>query len=917
MQEAYGRLPLGFEANQGQAAGPVKFLARGQGYGLFLTGNEAMFTLRSGKAAGSQRPESLSLRLAGANATPQISGLDELPGRSNYFFGNDPAHWHTGVVNYAKVEYRNVYPGVNLIYYGNQRQLEYDFVVAPGADPRAIRLGFDGARGMRVDAGGNLLLRLAHGEVIQHKPVIYQETAGGRQIIPGRYVISRKNGRREVSFAIGGYDRGRALVIDPVLAYSTYLGGGGGDEGRGIAVDGSGNVYVAGFTNSTNFPGGVRVPTGSTGGKFDAFVVKLNPAGNALVYSAYIGGGEDDAARDIAIDASGNAWIVGQTTSNNFPTVNPQQGTFSVGNCGTTDNPRACEDAFVAKLNAAGSALSFSTYLGGSGSDIAFGVAVDADNNAVVVGQTGSMNFPLQSALRPMSSGGIDAFVTKYNSTGSQVIYSTYLGGQKDDVALSVAVDSGRNAYVTGYTQSTDFPTMSPLQSAPGGANDVFVSKLNSAGSALSYSTYLGGGLDDIGYGIAVDGAGNAYVSGVTSSANFPVLNPVQSAYGGGGRDAFVTKINTGGSALVYSTWLGGSSDDYGSRIAVDAAGNAHVTGNTYSTNFPVTNIVPNAAGSDSDVFVVKLNAAGSQRLFSTYLGGNGNDFGNAIALDAAGNVFVTGFTGSTSFPTASPLYGATAGGGDAFITKINSGQNTGYLTTVLAANYKGDAIAPEAIVAGFGVNLADNIYVATTLPLPTQLGGVTVKVRDSNGNERSSPLFFVAPTQINYQIPPGTALGRATVTVLNSSNTIVSAGIINVAPISPALFTADASGGGAPAAFAIRVKANGEQVYEQVANGATPIQMDLGPQGEQVFLILYGTGIRGRSSQSAVTVNYLSNGTSVATTGVDYADQQGSFAGLDQLNLVLPRTLIGRGLLDLVVIVDGQPTNAVRLNIK
>ncbi len=927
--QAWGKLPLSFEINQGQAAAPVKFLARGQGYGLFLTGNEAVFKLRRDHAtAASTRSfvphsasvttpasEVLRMKLAGANAAPQILGTDELPGKSSYFIGNDPSQWRANVASYARVQYRDVYPGVNLVYYGNQQQLEYDFVVAPGADPRAIRLKFDGARSLRVEANGELVLKLKHGEIRQHAPVIYQEVAGNRQPIAGRYVIRHKNGQREVGFEIGEYDHSKALVIDPVLVYSTYLGGNGSDFGEGIAVDGSGNVYVAGFTTSTNFPSATRVPTGTAGGGGDAFVIKLNTVGNTLLYSAYIGGAADDATRDLAIDSLGNAYLTGQTQSSNFPTLNAAQPNFGGGTCGSVSNPRPCADAFVAKLNAAGSALVYSTFLGGSGEDIAFGIAVDSSNNAVVAGQTASTNFPLLGPVRNTNAGGTDAFVTKYNSTGA-LSYSTYLGSQGDDAAQAVAVDATGAAYVVGYTGSTNFPTQAPLQPASGGNRDAFVSKLNPGGTALVYSTYLGGNADDIGYGVAVDSSNNVYLSGVTNSPNFPTLNPAQMTYGGGS-DAFVTKINAAGSALVYSTFLGGSGDDFGSRVVVDATFNAHVTGNTFSTNFPLINIVPGTAGSGSDAFVVKLNPAGTTRLVSTYIGGNGNDYGNAIAVDSSGNIYITGDTGSTSFPTTAPLQGTAAANGDLFITKINPSQNVAYVTTVSAASFKGDTIAPEEIVAGFGVNLSTSTDVATTLPLPTTLAGSTVRIKDSNGVERPSPLFFVAPGQINYQVPPLTAAGRASVIVTGSGGSILAAGVINVTAVGPGLFTSDSTGNGAPAAYAIRVKANNQQIIEQVATGSTPIQIDLGPVGERVFVILYGTGIRGRSALNSVVARYAANGTTVADTAVEYAGPQGGLIGLDQINLVLPRSLAGRGNLDLLLIVDGLQTNAVKINIK
>ena len=911
-EHSFGNLPLSFEINQGQAADAVKFLARGQGYGLFLTAREAVFQVQQvGKLPNS---ETLRLQFRGANPSPQISGLNELPGQSSYFAGSDPAQWRTGIASYAKVEYRAVWPGVDLIYYGRQQQLEYDFVVAPGADPRAIRLTFAGAQSVRLDRQGDLVLKLSSGEMRQAPPLVYQEINGERQIIPARYAISHRQGKAEISFRLGAYDRTKTLVIDPVLSYATLLGGSGNDTGQGIAVDAQGNVYVTGFTASTNFPGAARVPSGSSGGNGDAFVLKLNPVGNQIVYAAYIGGSGADAATDLALDAGNNVWFAGYTSSTDFPTVSPRQAGQAGG----------AFDGFVAKLNASGTALDFATYLGGpgtgaagSGDDRVFGIAVDADGSALVTGQTNSASFPLQNPLRNAPGGGFDAFVTKYNSTGSAIVYSTYLGGSGDDAAQKVAVDSNRNAYVTGFTASANFPTTAPLQAQSGGNRDVFITKLNATGSAFVYSTYLGGSSDDIAYGIAVDGSGNAYVSGVTSSTNFPAQNPVQTKYGGGGTDAFVAKLNAAGSALTWSTWLGGSGDDYASRIAVDAAGQAHVTGNTFSTNFPLENIVPDAAGSGSDAFIVKFNAAGSARLFATYYGGNGHDYGNAIALDAAGHAYVTGDTGSTTMPVAAALQPSPGGGGDAFIVKLDTTRNLTNFVTVSAASYASSQLAPESIVAGFGPNVATGLALAPSLPLPTVLGGASVKVRDASGAERLAPLFFVSPNQINYQIPAGTAPGRAAVSVLNSSNVVISAGVINVAAISPALFTGDASGGGAPAAYAIRVKASGQQSVESVSDGATPMPIDVAPPGDQVYLVLYGTGLRGRSAQNNVTVNFLSGSTILAATGVDYASVAPGFVGLDQVNLMLPRKLAGHGMVDLVIIADGQTTNAVKVSFK
>jgi hypothetical protein len=624
------------------------------------------------------------MNLVGADQAAKVTGLEELPGKANYFIGNDPKKWQTNVPTYAKVKYENVYPGIDLVYYGNQGKLEYDFVVAPGADPKAITLGFAavGSAPLQIDAQGDLLVQTGDGAVQFHKPVVYQKQPSAlsgqpsvglddrqwnRRVLDGRYVLSTNN---RVQFQIPDYDKNEPLVIDPVLSYSTYLGGSGADTASGIAVDSSGNAYVTGNTLSSDFPTASPLQSANGGGG-DAFVTKLNAAGNALVYSTYLGGSGADAANGIAVDSSGNAYVTGSTSSTNFPTNGPLQaanGGFS--------------DAFVTKLNAAGNALVYSTYLGGSGVDTAYGIAVDSSGNAYVAGVTNSANFPTANPLQPASGGDYDAFVTKLNATGNALVYSTYLGGSGREQANGIAVDSSGNAYVTGRTSSTNFPTNSPLQPARGGAgctlntlpcaNDAFVTKLNAAGNALVYSTYLGGSDNDQGLSIAVDSSGNAYVTGSTLSSDFPTASPIQPA-NGGGTDAFVTKLNAAGNALVYSTYLGGSGTDLAYGIAVDSSGNVYVTGGTSSTNFLTADPIQPLNGGGGDAFVTKLNTAGNARVYSTYLGGSGADTAYGIAVDSSGNAYVTGNTTSADFPTASPLQPANGGGGDAFVMQISS----------------------------------------------------------------------------------------------------------------------------------------------------------------------------------------------------------------------------------------------------
>ena len=676
---AYGKLPLSFEANQGQTDPKAKFLSRGRGYTLFLTSTEAVLTLTKADAhikrriSGEARlvePEKragtvLRMKFVGANPAPAVAGVGELPGKSNYFVGNDPKKWRANVPTYAKVEYRDVYPGVNLVYYGNLRQLEHDFVVSPGADPKVITLAFEGMDGVAIDALGDLVLRADGSEVRLRKPFVYQEQDGQRAVIPTRYVLKAE---RQVAFEVAAYDATKPLIIDPVLAYSTFLGGSNDDRGFGIAVDAAGNAYVTGGTGSINFP---TTPGAfqTTSGGGDAFVTKLDPTGAALVYSTYLGGSSGDFANGIAVDATGSAYVTGTTTSADFPTTpGAAQTTFGGG----------LVDAFVTKLNPTGSALVYSTYLGGGGSDQGFGIAVDTSGNAYVTGSAGGLNFPTTPGAFQTTPGGVgDAFVTKFNATGSALVYSTYLGGSDFDEGKGIAVDAAGSAYVTGRTFSTNFPTTPGAFQTTLNFTDAFVTKLNPAGSALVYSTYLGGSRSDEGHAIAVEAAGSAYVTGLTASFNFPTTpGAFRTTSGGGGGDAFVTKLNADGSALVYSTYLGGNSIDFGNGIAVDTAGNAYVTGDTLSRNFPTT---PDATqpdfGGDRDAFVTKFDPSGSALVYSTYLGGSGSDEGFGIAVDTAGSAYVTGRSFSTNFPTTPGAFQTIFGGatGDAFVAKLSS----------------------------------------------------------------------------------------------------------------------------------------------------------------------------------------------------------------------------------------------------
>lgn len=707
VSEAYGKLPLSFEENRGQADRAVKFLSRGPNYALLLTPSEAVLSLRSEKpadadseAATTRKPETqsavLRMKLVGANQSPKIFGRDQLTGKSNYLVG-DEAKWHTNITNYAKVQYDQVYPGIDLVYYGNQRRLEYDLVVAPGADTKAIRLNFDGADEMNVEADGSLRFKLKGGEVTQPAPVIYQkDESGERQTIAGHY--ARKGD--EVTFEISDYDHSRELVIDPQLLYGTFYGGSNGDTGKDIAVDGNGNAYIAGNTFSPDlflrnaFQGSLSFQTGS-------FITKLNANGTDVLYSTYFGSNNFLSLNAIAVMADGKACVTGEvintSSSSDFPTTsNRYQGP------GNFLNNRE-GDAFVTVLAANGSSLFYSTFFGGNrpgglsgdlGQDEGFGIAVDASGKIYITGRTDSPDLPTKNAFQNSKRANTDAFIAKFDPTqsgNSSLVYSSFLGGGGGDFPRDIAVTPAGVAFIVGVTGSFDFTTKSSsslpaFQTVQGGVNDAFVAKVSPSG-ALIYSTYFGGNDRDEAEAVAVDSAERAYVTGLTfsSAGTFPLKNAFD-ATRAGVSDAYVAKFNADGTTLFYSSFLGGSNIDQGQGIAVDAGGSVYLTGVTGSEgSFPVVNGLPSTAP-DGDVFVAKIEAAETSTtppklLYSDTFGGTSPANGLGIALDGKGNAYITGVAGP-NFPTTPGAFqqtfqgggsGVTGSNSDAFVVKIGS----------------------------------------------------------------------------------------------------------------------------------------------------------------------------------------------------------------------------------------------------
>lgn len=736
LSEEFGKLPLSFEQNMGQTNPAVKFLARNPRYTLFLTSTEAVFVLRKFESGNKVRRQVLRMQLIGASAQPVVEGRDELINKSNYFIGDDREQWRSNVNNVARVAYHEVYPGIDMVYYGQQRELEYDFIVAPQADPREIKLSFKGASKLTLDEQGDLHLKLGDRELAQPAPFIYQDVNGERKQITGRFVIRQTPDSYQVGFEVEAYDRSLPLVIDPKLRFSTYVGGntefidiveGQGDTAAGVAVDSSGSVYITGNTDSTDFP--------ATSGAYqeelelrgddacliggplkcgDAFVLKLNTTGTQIQYATYLGGHNSDEGRAIAVDATGRAYITGGTdpfNAGNF-CINPYlwpttSGTYQNKAC---YGARGDADAFFTVLNNTGSDLVYSTYYGGGtigdgeGIDIGNAIAIDANGNGYIAGETSSNNLPVKNAFqenRASSDNGKDGFVAKFNpaeTNNDSFLYGSYLGGASEDIAHGIAVDAVGNAYVVGQTASNDLstraPSGQPLRATfNGGTLDGFISKVDvtnasGAGSLVYLSYYGGSGIDSVNAVTVEAVTQRTYITGRSDNATgFPLLNAFDSS--AQLTDAFVAKLNADGTAQFYSSFLGGSSFDEGNAITLDAALNVYVTGQTLSTNFPNKNGFQTVrASSDGDAFVTKISAVGNtpaqpKILYSSYLGGGGSggagkDIGRGIAVDSKGNVYVAGQTASLTFPTTAGVVktsspNASQFNPDAFVAKVES----------------------------------------------------------------------------------------------------------------------------------------------------------------------------------------------------------------------------------------------------
>jgi uncharacterized repeat protein (TIGR02543 family) len=691
---------LDFMENRGQVHEKVKYYSRQPGVTVYFTSDEIVFdfmrqkkvnSAAAGRLGGNIYPsikepsflvnrgglkadkeferQVVRMKLKGSNPSVGISGLRKNGRISNFFIGRDKTKWRANVPAYDEVYYRDVYAGIDLKFYAGNGGIEYDFIAGPGADPGKIDIVFQGIDELKVAENGDLLIRSALGEMRHKAPHVYQIKNGKKEELAGGFSVSKD--KTGYGFALASHDAGYALLIDPVIEYGTYLGGSGTDAANGIAVDSSKRMYIIGETASTDFPT-VNPEQSTSGGNSDVFVTKLSADGSSVIYSTYLGGSGNDYGYSIAADSSGNAYITGVTYSpSDFPVSNAYQSYSGGGG----------SDAFVAKLSSDGGTLTYSTYLGGSSGDTAYSIVVDSAGSAYVAGHTYSNDFPVtngayQTTLKGSAASYMgDGFVFKLSADGQSAVYSTYLGGDKDDIIYAVAIDSSGNAYVTGETKSTDdynFPVTSGAYqpSHGGGWKDSFIAKLNSTGSALVYCTYLGGGGYDTGYAIAVDSSGVAYVAGTTASSGFPVTSDAHQSSFKGDLDGFLFILSADGTSALYSTFLGGTGYSYAYGVVVDGSGNAYVAGQTASGDFPVENAYQSSLSGVSDIVLFKVNSSNTV-VYSTYLGGSGEDGGFAIAIDGSKNVYVAGKTSSDNLPVVDAIY-SRSGGYDAFVIKIS-----------------------------------------------------------------------------------------------------------------------------------------------------------------------------------------------------------------------------------------------------
>jgi hypothetical protein len=660
--------PVCFTKNMGQLGDKTLFKAEAGGAAIYFCRDEVAYLfsrntdkveeVSPAKIAGLSNnldnvrynKESILIKaqFIGANLDVEVIGEDRLSYNCNYFYGSDQSRWYTDVPNYSVITYRNIWPGIDLRYHGNNLSLKYDFMVNPGADISLIRIRYEGVDNLSISNAGDLQAQTKFGLVSEFIPQIYQIIDGNKISISGQYSLIAPG---VFGFAIGEYNSAYPVCIDPELVYSTYLGGTNVDNGFAVAIDASGNAYVTGQTYSYNFPEVNSYQSYYNG--TDIFVSKLSGTGNSLLYSTYLGGVYDDVGYSIAVDSIGNAYVAGTTQSTNFPTVNAFDSSFNGGS-----------DAIVAKLAPAGNSLLYSTYIGGTGTDYCRSMAINNTGNAIVTGFTLSHDFPMASAyIDSFMGGSTDAFISKLSAAGNSLEFSTYFGGNGSDYGFGIGYDNSGNSYISGTTGSLNLPLVDAYQDTLNGYFDVFIASFNPDGNNLRYSTYLGGTQSEQSMAMDVDNAGNVYIAGFTASTDFPLANAFDPTYNSDYEDAFVSKLSWGNS-IIYSTYLGGYYEDQAWGISVDGSGCAYATGYTYATDFPVANPFDSAANGNADIFVTKFNPSGVSLGYSTYLGALGNEYGRGIAVDNMGNATIVGYSTSSGYPKVN-AYDSTFNGSD------------------------------------------------------------------------------------------------------------------------------------------------------------------------------------------------------------------------------------------------------------
>jgi uncharacterized protein (TIGR03437 family) len=931
-----GNLPLRFERNTGQADAKVLFVTRsGTGMAALMADGVAF---RLSDVSGDR---TVKMTLKGRpNLDMRPEGEGQFQSKVNYLISSDPASWHTDVPTYSQVRYRNVYSGIDLVFYGNRKRLEYDFVLAAGADPAAIRLDFEGVPEVGIDRAGNLIGRTPEGSFQLQKPTVYQEASGVRRAIEGSFTVTHGH---IIGFRLGAYDSKLPLVIDPVLVFSTFLGGSSADAANAIATDSAGNVYVAGSAQSADFPvtseafQGTQRVTGHT----TAFISKMNPSGTALIYSTYLGGSTLETAYGLSVDSSGNTYVVGQTASKDFPTT---AGSLQ------TSLPASIRTSFVSKLNAAGNGLVYSTYLGGTAQvsylccDLAAAVAIDATGNAYVAGTTVSSGFPVTTGAAQTKFAAIlssTAYVAKLNPAGAGLVYATFLGGSgqgqfnigpavfQGDQATAITVDGAGNAYVTGLAHSPDFPTTAgafqtrnkaattsgTVSSIPG--YNAFVTKINPGGTAFVFSTYLGGSgvtipngsfgseaiFGDNANAIAVDGTGNVYVAGSAYSSDFPVtkgayqskLSAAQALsipfnFSKLGYNAFVTKLNPDGTSLVYSTFIGGSGSDTANGIAIDPSGSAYIAGTTTSRDFPVSSAafqstnkaaIANSAGS---AFISQLNRGGTALVYSTFLGGSGLVTSTGQALGDAAYALTVNSAGNVYVAGAarSPDYPITQG---ALQTTNNAVSSKGQNAFVSLIN-------PTASLSEDAPSIRPNLGVVDSASYrPTvSAGGIAAVFGDRLANAVASAPAVPLPTSLG-----GTqvTIGGIAVPLLYVSPAQINlqipwelagqsqAAVVVTTGVGSSAAAMVNISAAAPAIFTADASGNGQgavvDVRGQTANAAIPVA-----RGQYIQIYCLGLGaVSNQPATGAAAVGASSPTLVTATVTLGGVQAPSSFSGL------------------------------------